>query len=130
MILDLLSEGYKDKITLIHGVRTSVDLYGCDEFEQLARDHGNFTYLPALSAEPAGSSWDGERGFVHEVGQRLFRNSFEGQTAYLCGPPLMIDACINALMQGRLFEKHIFTERFLTQGDAAAKPRSPVFRRL
>lgn len=130
MILDLLSEGYKDKITLIHGVRTEADLYGREEFERLAREHGNFVYVPALSAEPAGSSWQGEREFVHEVAQRLFKNSFEGQTAYLCGPPPMIDACINALMQGRLFEKHIFLERFLTQGDAAARPKSPVFKRL
>jgi phenol hydroxylase P5 protein len=130
MILDLLCEGYADKITLIHGVRTHADLYGQEEFEALAEKHANFTYVPALSAEPAGSGWGGERGFVHEVAQRLFKNSFEGQTAYLCGPPLMIEACIKALMQGRLFEKHIFLERFMTQGDAAARPKSPVFKRL
>ncbi len=130
MILDLLAEGYADNIALIHGVRAQADLYGREEFEHLARQHANFTYVPALSAEPANSGWQGERGFVHEVAQRLFKNSFEGQTAYLCGPPPMIDACINTLMQGRLFEKHIFLERFLTQGDAAARPKSPVFKRL
>ena len=130
MILDLLSEGYADMLTLIHGVRTQADLYGREEFEQLASKHPNFTYVPALSAEPAANGWQGERGFVHEVAQRLFKHSFEGQTAYLCGPPPMIDACIKALMQGRLFEKHIFLERFLTQGDAAARPKSPVFRKF
>ena len=90
----------------------------------------NDEHLPALSAEPANSGWQGERGFVHEVAQRLFKNSFEGQTAYLCGPPPVIEACNNALMQGRLFEKHIFLERFLTQGDAAARSKSPFFKRL
>jgi phenol/toluene 2-monooxygenase (NADH) P5/A5 len=130
MILDLLSEGYADKITLIHGMRTQADLYGREEFERLAQEYLNFTYVPVLSAEPAESSWQGQRGFVHEAAQRLFNSSFEGQTAYLCGPPPMIDACINVLMQGRLFEKHIFLERFLTQGDAAARPKSPVFKRI
>jgi phenol hydroxylase P5 protein len=42
----------------------------------------------------------------------------------------MIEACIGALMQGRLFEKHIFTERFLTARDGAEKPKSPLFKRL
>ncbi|NLH81021.1 MAG: phenol hydroxylase, partial [Phyllobacteriaceae bacterium] len=69
------------------------------------------------------------RGFVHEVAIRLFDGVFEGQTAYLCGPPLMIEASIAALMKGRLFEKHIFTERFLTASDGAEK-KSPVFRRI
>ena len=48
----------------------------------------------------------------------LFGNDFRGHKAYLCGPPLMIDACITTLMQGRLFEKDIFTEKFLSAADA------------
>ena len=130
MILDLLGEGYEAGITLVHGVRTQADLYGRDEFEALARAHPNFRYVPALSNEPADSDWSGERGFVHEAARRLFGGMFGGNTAYLCGPPPMIEACIGALMQGRLFEKHIFTERFLTARDGAEKPKSPLFKRL
>jgi len=130
MIIDLLAEGYSAPITLIHGVRKAADLYGREEFEAVAAKHSNFRYIAALSDEPEGSGWTGERGFVHDVAKRLFSNLFEGQTAYLCGPPPMIEACINALMQGRLFEKHIFTERFLTAKDGAEKPKSPLFKRL
>ena len=36
----------------------------------------------------------------------------------------MIEACLGALMQGRLFEKHIFTERFFTAQDAARSRRA------
>ncbi len=129
MILDLLTEGYAAPITLVHGVRTAADLYGREEFEALAAIHGNFRYVPALSAEPAESAWKGERGFVHEAAIRLFDGNFEGQTAYLCGPPPMIEASIGALMRGRLFEKCIFTERFLTATDGVEK-KSPVFRRI
>jgi phenol hydroxylase P5 protein len=130
MILDLLAEGYEAPITLIHGVRKRQDLYGCDEFEALAQKHPNFRYIPALSEEPAASDWPGERGFVHEVARRVYGGMFAGHTAYLCGPPPMIEACVGALMQGRLFEKHIFTERFLTAKDGAAKPKSPLFKRI
>ncbi len=129
MILDLLAEGYGEAITLIHGVRTQADLYDRDLFEGLSAKYSKFRYVPALSAEPEGSDWSGERGFVHEVAERLFEGKFEGQTAYLCGPPPMIEASIGALMKGRLFEKHIFTERFLTASDGAEK-KSPVFRRI
>jgi phenol hydroxylase P5 protein len=130
MILDLLEERYPDPITLVHGVRTQADLYGRAEFERLAAAHPNFRYVPALSHEPQGSDWAGERGFVHDVAKRLYDGFFGGHTAYLCGPPPMIEACLATLMQGRLFEKHIFTERFLTAKDGAEKPKSPVFRRL
>ncbi|MCL2717011.1 MAG: 2Fe-2S iron-sulfur cluster binding domain-containing protein [Alphaproteobacteria bacterium] len=130
MILDLLTEGYGEPITLVHGVRTGADLYCNTEFEELARLHRNFRYVPALSNEPEDSSWAGARGFVHDVARTLFDGSFAGLTAYLCGPPPMIEASIATLMQGRLFEKHIFTERFFTAKDCADKPKSPLFRRL
>ncbi len=130
MILDLLEEGYAEPITLVHGVRTQADLYGREDFEALAKKHPNFRYVPSLSNEPESSAWAGERGFVHDVAKRLYGGVFEGLTDYLCGPPPMIEACIGALMQGRLFEKHIFTEKFFTAQDAGSKPKSPLFKRL
>ncbi len=130
MIMDLLAEGYAAPITLVHGVRTLADLYGRAEFEALAAKHPNFRYAPALSEEPIGSAWRGERGFVNDVAKRLYGGMLAGNTAYLCGPPPMIEACVGTLIQGRLFEKHIFTERFLTARDGAAKPKSPLFKRI
>jgi phenol/toluene 2-monooxygenase (NADH) P5/A5 len=130
MILDLLEEGCAEPIVLIHGVRAQADLYGCEDFEALAKAHANFRYIPALSQEPEASDWQGERGFVHDVAKHVFGGMFAGNTAYLCGPPPMIEACISTLMQGRLFEKHIFTERFLTAKDCVEKPKSPLFKRL
>ncbi|UJX45715.1 NADH:ubiquinone reductase (Na(+)-transporting) subunit F [Xanthobacter sp. YC-JY1] len=127
MVLDLLAEGWSAPITLIHGVRAELDLYDRALFEDLVRRHPHFRYVPVLSAEPDGSGWAGARGFVHEVAEHVFDGTFEGQSAYLCGPPPMIEASIGALMRGRLFEKHIFTERFLTASDGAEK-KSPVFR--
>lgn len=129
MILDLLAEGFARPITLIYGQRQRDELYYHDEFIALTKNHPNFTYVPALSQEPEDSDWDGVRGFVHEAAQAHFANDFRGHKAYLCGPPLMIESCIKTLMQGRLFERDIYTEKFLSAADAQ-QVRSPLFRAL
>ncbi|MEZ5628571.1 MAG: phenol 2-monooxygenase domain-containing protein [Rhodocyclaceae bacterium] len=129
MILDLLDSGCELPITLVYGQRTRAELYYHDDFLALAERHANFSYVPALSDEPAGSDWGGFRGYVHEAATAHFDNDFRGHKAYLCGPPLMIDACIGALMQGRLFENDIYTEKFISAADAQ-QVRSPLFKRI
>jgi phenol hydroxylase P5 protein len=129
MILDLLAEGCTHPITLVNGQRNQSELYYGEEFAALAEAHPNFRYIPVLSDEPAGSEWSGARGFAHEAAVEAFENDFRGHKAYLCGPPLMIEACIAALMQGRLFERDIYTEKFLSAADAQ-QVRSPLFRGL
>ena len=129
MILDLLNEGCELPITLIYGQRTLNELYYHDEFLALAAQHDNFTYVPSLSDEAPDSEWDGFRGFVHDAAKAHFDNDFREHKAYLCGPPKMIDACISTLMQGRLFEKDIYTEKFLSAADAQ-QSRSPLFKKL
>lgn len=131
MILDLLAEGRQEPMVLFHGVRALRDLYDRELFESLASEHANFTYVPVLSAKEPGDDWAGETGFVHEAMSRHFDGMFAGRKAYICGPPPMVEACIRTLMQGRLFERDIFTERFLTASDAeGGKLRSPVFKRI
>jgi phenol hydroxylase P5 protein len=129
MILDLLEENCTLPITLVYGARNRAELYGHDEFVRLAAQHPNFKYVPALSGEPADSPWSGARGFVHEAAKAHFNNDFRGHKAYLCGPPAMIDACITMLMQGRLFERDIYTEKFFSAADAQ-QVRSPLFKRI
>ena len=130
MILDQFENGEKRDITFIYGARNQSELYYRELFEELAEEHDNFTYVPALSEEPEDSDWQGARGFVHEVAKAHFDGKFEGHKAYMCGPPPMIDACITTLMQGRLFEQHLFMENFYNQGDKDAAPKSPLFKSI
>ena len=130
MILDLLAEGSTLPMTLVYGARNLAELYDHELFTQLAAEHAHFTYVPALSDEPADSGWTGFRGFVHDAAKAHFDNDFRGRKAYLCGPPIMIDACITTLMQGRLFERDIYTEKFISAADAAQQMRSPLFKRI
>ncbi|RTL49433.1 MAG: 2Fe-2S iron-sulfur cluster binding domain-containing protein [Rhodocyclaceae bacterium] len=129
MILDLLEEGSTLPIALVYGQRNRAELYYHDEFLALAEKYENFTYVPALSHEPEDSDWQGFRGFVHEAAKAHFNNDFRGNKAYLCGPPLMIDACISTLMQGRLFERDIYMEKFISAADAQ-QVRSPLFKNI
>lgn len=129
MILDLLERGCAQAITLIHGARTRDELYHVDELVTLAATVPTFQYLPALSHEPDDSDWTGARGFVHEVAKEHFGGDFRGHKAYLCGPPAMIDACITTLMQGRLFERDIYQELFISAADTA-RARSPLFKKI
>lgn len=129
MILNLLAEGFTRSITLVYGQRSREELYYHDEFEALAEQHANFSYVPTLSDEPESSDWAGARGYVHEAAKAHFNGDFSGNKAYLCGPPMMIDACISSLMQGRLFERDIYTEKFLSAADAQ-QVRSPLFKSI
>ena len=75
--------------------------------------------------------WEGFKGFVHEAAIAHFDGKFAGHKAYLCGPPLKIDAAITALMQGRLFENDIHMEKFLTAADGSSEiTRSALFKRI
>ena len=130
MIVELLSEGCELPMTLVYGQRSRAELYYDDEFRELAAKHANFTYVPALSSEPDGSDWSGARGFVHEAAKAHFANDFRGHKAYLCGPPAMIEACISTLMQGRLFERDIYTEKFFSAADASQQLKSPLFKNI
>ncbi|VTU46638.1 Phenol hydroxylase P5 protein (plasmid) [Variovorax sp. SRS16] len=131
MVLDLLGEGCTLPITLIQGARNLDELYFHELFEALAEKHPNFSYVPVLSDLPPDAGWRGARGFAHEALKAQFANDFRGHKAYLCGPPPMTEACIATLMQGRLFERDIYTEKFFTAADAAsAAPRSPLFKAL
>ncbi len=129
MILDLLEEKYDQPLTLVYGARNRTELYYHDDFVALAERHPSFTYIPTLSDEPADSGWTGRRQFVHDAARDHFNNDFRGHKAYLCGPPIMIEACIATLMQGRLFERDIYTEKFFSAADAQ-QIRSPLFKRL
>ena len=109
----------------------------------LVLGHGNpngallFLVPPLLFAlkgfvvlEPGDApEWAGAKGFVHEAAKTHFGNDFRGHKAYLCGPPLMIDACITTLMQGRLFERDIYTEKFISAADTQ-QVRSPLFKAI
>jgi len=131
MLMDLIEGGDPRKITLVYGARNRAELYYHNFFVDLAATHANFRYVPALSEPTEACDWTGFKGFVHEAAKDAFGNDFRSHKAYLCGPPVMIEACIRTLMQGRLYERDIYTEKFLSNADAAqGLARSPLFKNI
>jgi phenol hydroxylase P5 protein len=131
MVLELLEQGDSRNITLLQGARNLAELYNRELFEELARQHENFTYVPALDAPLPEDNWTGFTGYVHEAAIAHFDGQFSGHKAYMCGPPPMIDAAITALMRGRLFERDIYMERFLTAADGAeGGTKSALFKKI
>jgi len=130
MIIDLLESGDEHDITLVYGARGQGDLYYRDLFELLDDKHDNFRYVPVLSEEPESSDWAGRSGFVNEAAAELYDGRFAGMKAYMCGPPPMIDACVNTLMTGRLFERDMYLENFYDQSSTQDRFKSPLFKSI
>lgn len=129
MIEDLLERGCSFPITLFHGARNQEELYYSELFYDLEKKYDNFRYIPVLSGEDV-KDWDGERGYLNDVAIKTYENDFSGHKAYLCGPPVMLDVCITALMRGRLYERDIHIEKFFSKADINNTQRSPLFKSL
>jgi Na+-transporting NADH:ubiquinone oxidoreductase subunit F len=83
-----------------YGARSRQELFYQDYFTTLAKTHANFHFTPVLSAPLAEDRWHGATGFVHDVVYGRYLKTHPRPKAvefYLCGPPMMIDACTTML---------------------------------
>lgn len=93
MILDIHEKAVPHKnIYLIFGNRDEKDILYRNEFEELDRNSSNFHFLPTLSQ----SEWEGERGYVHPIYQRLFEDQRDAYF-YICGWTKMVREAKNNL---------------------------------
>lgn len=93
------------------GARGTKDIFYRQEFEELAKKHPNFHVVYALSEPEEGAVWDGETGFVHLPVDKMLEPNVERQ-AFLCGPPLMIDAVTRVLEDKGIPSDEIFYDKF------------------
>jgi Na+-transporting NADH:ubiquinone oxidoreductase subunit F len=90
----------KRRMSFWYGARSLREAFYVEEFEDLARQHDNFTWHLALSEPLPGDNWSGPVGFIHE---KLYESYLKEHPApedceyYLCGPPLMISAVTRLL---------------------------------
>lgn len=108
---DAIHKNVDRDLVMLFGARTEQDLYALDRIEQVKKKWlGDFVFVPVLSDELPGSSWQGKRGFVTEV----FKSYCQaGQQLYMCGPPPMIDSAINIAKAMGVQENQIFFDKFL-----------------
>ncbi|MEF8798732.1 MAG: 2Fe-2S iron-sulfur cluster binding domain-containing protein [Candidatus Bipolaricaulota bacterium] len=109
IVFSLLEEGVDREIWLFYGARSLEDLYYHEDLEELAEEHDNFNYVPALdSSQP---EWDGEAGLITEV-MKDYLEEGENMEGYLCGPPPMMDATIDLLTKYGVDEEDILYDDF------------------
>lgn len=122
LVEDAALNGIERDCVVLFGARTRNDLYYQDALEALGqRWRGAFELVPVLSEEPADSDWDGARGLVTDAlaavaGEAGFG---AGDQGYLCGPPAMVDAGVERLVELGVDREAVFFDRFL---DASTQP--------
>lgn len=88
------------KVSFWYGARSKQEIFYEDYFWNLAEKHRNFTFNLALSSPLPEDDWTGYLGFIHQVVlEHHLRPHVNPRSAeyYLCGPPMMIKACLKML---------------------------------
>ncbi|MFH1718933.1 MAG: FAD-binding oxidoreductase [Planctomycetota bacterium] len=97
---------------LFFGCRTTADIFYLERFKELERKHPNFHVVYALSDELGpDEKWDGETGFIHLAADKYLEHGLPRQ-AFLCGPPLMIEAVTRVLEEKGIRPEDIFYDEF------------------
>jgi len=96
-LLDLLDTKKTDrKITFFYGARSVREMFYHDDFLKLEKEYPNFKYIVGLSEPMPEDNWKGPTGFIHNVAMEEYLKDHDDPSEieyYMCGPPMMIDAC-------------------------------------
>jgi Na(+)-translocating NADH:ubiquinone oxidoreductase F subunit len=103
------------KVSYWYGARSKSELYYHDYFESLAENHGNFEFHVALSQPSAEDHWTSFTGNIDQVLRSEFFPGCEHPEEpefYLCGPPVMIRACLKVLKDFKVNEEQVSFDEF------------------
>lgn len=110
--------GWDQPIHVYFGVRDERDLYCLEHFETLAKRHEELRFVPVLSEPSAHTAR--RTGFVTNAVETDF-DSLEGFTAYLAGPPPMVEAAQEMLPALGIPAQSIHADAFYTQAELDAE---------
>lgn len=88
------------KMTFWYGARSVREMFYHDEFSKLADENPNFRYHVGLSEALPEDNWTGYRGYIHQVLLDNYLAQHPDPTEieyYLCGPEVMLNACLGML---------------------------------
>lgn len=88
------------RISYWYGARSSQEIFYQEYFEQLTKEHPNFSFHLALSEPQPEDHWNGQTGFIHQVLKEEYLSKHQNPTNveyYLCGPPVMVKAATEML---------------------------------
>ncbi len=111
ILFEMQRTGNARPVRYFFGARSCRDLFLVEEMRALEGRMPNLKFIPALSEPRPEDHWDGETGLITQVVDRHV-TSVDGSQAYLCGSPLMIDACIKVLTAKGLPASQIYFDKF------------------
>ncbi len=102
------------EVVLLFGARTPEELIYSEDFYAFAAEHPGFRFVPCFSRElPADPHPDVRKGYVQDA-LAEFAPQAEGDVAYLCGNPNMVDTAFEALKAAGLPVPHIRREKYVS----------------
>jgi Na+-transporting NADH:ubiquinone oxidoreductase subunit F len=115
-IFDQLKRIHSDrKISYWYGARSKREVFYGDEFDRLEAENPNFKWYLALSDALPEDNWDGLTGFIHQVVLDEYLKNHETPEDiefYMCGPPMMNDACTRMLLDMGVEPENIMYDDF------------------
>lgn len=105
----------KRNVTFWYGARSICEAFYNEEFDKLQAHHDNFKWRLALSEPLPEDNWNGLTGFIHQVLHDHYLKDHpapEDIEYYICGPPLMLTACINMLHDLGVEDENILFDDF------------------
>ena len=88
------------KVTFWYGARSKREAFYEEDFNSIAGENDNFDWYLAMSEPQPEDNWDGLTGFIHQVAYDNYLKDHpapEDIEYYLCGPPMMLKACMDML---------------------------------
>ena len=103
------------KISFWYGARSLAEVFYAEQFDELAKQHDNFTWFVGLSDPQPEDHWTGKTGFIHQILYDSYLNNHpapEDCEYYLCGPPMMISSVEKLLYDLGVDSKNILFDKF------------------
>ncbi len=116
IVEEALAAGMQQPIRMYLGVCDERDIYLEDHFRALADRHENFTFDVVLS-EPEGETTR-QKGHLVDVVKAKFEG-LDDAKAYLAGPPVMVETCVEALISRGIREADCHADAFYTEAEKA-----------
>ncbi|PIT92348.1 MAG: oxidoreductase [Candidatus Harrisonbacteria bacterium CG10_big_fil_rev_8_21_14_0_10_42_17] len=104
-------ESSRHQLFLFHANRTIRSMPFFNDFEQWARSHERFTFIPTLSDE-GDQEWHYERGRVDHAMIAKYVEDMSSAIYYLAGPPPMVATMWQLLVDAGISEDVIKSEEF------------------
>lgn len=102
------------EVVLLFGARRPEELIYAEDFQAFAAKHPGFRFVPCFSRElPADPHPDVRKGYVQDA-LAEFAPAPATDIAYLCGNPLMVDTCFEALKGYGLTVPAIRREKYVS----------------